>query len=384
MKRIEKNMADTALELRSEMTKDGKLELSLAEVSIPEPAEDEVLVRVEASPINPSDLGLLLGMADMSTAVASGTAERPVISADVPKNILKAMAARLDQSLAVGNEGAGIVVKAGASDLAQELMGKTVAILGGAMYTQYRCVKAKQCLLMHDGITSAEGASCFVNPLTALGMVETMKVEGHTALVHTAAASNLGQMLNKICIKDGVDLVNIVRKQEHVDLLKGIGAKYVCNSSSASFKEDLTNALVATGATIAFDATGGGKLAGQILAAMEVAANKSTKVHSVYGSTTYKQVYIYGGLDRSPTTFNRAFGMSWGIGGWLLFPFLTKIGQEEAEKLRQRVAAEVNTTFASTYTKEVSLAEALTIDAISVYGLQTTGEKYLINPSKGL
>ncbi len=376
-------MTDTALELRSEMTKEGKLILSLVDVPIPEPAEDEVLVRIEAAPINPSDLGLLLGMADMSTAVASGTAERPVITADVPPNILKAMSARLDQSLAVGNEGAGIVVKAGAADLAQELMGKTVAVLGGAMYAQYRCIKAKQCLLMREGVTPAEGASCFVNPLTALGMVETMRVEGHTALVHTAAASNLGQMLNKICIKDGVDLVNIVRKQEHVDLLKGIGAKYVCNSSDESFMDDLVEALVATGATLAFDATGGGKLAGQILTAMEIAANKTAKEYSRYGSTTYKQVYIYGGLDRSPTTFNRAFGMAWGIGGWLLTPFLMKIGPEETEKLRQRVADEVNTTFASSYTRVVSLAEALTLDAISVYGLQATGEKYLINPNKG-
>lgn len=377
-------MADTALELRSEIKKEGKLELSLAEVPIPEPAEDEVLVRVEASPINPSDLGLLFGMADMTTAVVSGTEDLPVVTADVPENIMRAMAPRIDQSLAVGNEGAGVVVKAGASEIAQELMGKTVAILGGSMYSQYRCIKAKQCLLMHEGVTPGQGASCFVNPLTALGMVETMRLEGYTALVHTAAASNLGQMLNKICVKDGVDLVNIVRKQEHVDLLKGIGAKYVCNSSEESFMEDLVEALVATGAMLAFDATGGGKLAGQILSAMEIAANKTAKEYSRYGSTTHKQVYIYGGLDRSPTTFNRAFGMAWGIGGWLLTPFLVKIGQEEAEKLRQRVAAEVNTTFASSYTREVSLAEALSLDAIAVYGQQATGEKYLINPNKGV
>jgi NADPH2:quinone reductase len=376
-------MADTALELRSEIKKEGKLELSLAEVPIPQPAEDEVLVRVEGSPINPSDLGLLFGMADMTTAVVSGSDKLPVVTADVPANIMRAMGARIDQSLPVGNEGAGVVVRAGASEIAQKLMGKTVAILGGAMYSQFRCIKAKQCLVMHEGVTPAEGASCFVNPLTALGMVETMRLEGYTALVHTAAASNLGQMLNKVCIKDGVDLVNVVRKQEHVDLLKGIGAKYVCNSSDDSFMEDLVEALVATGAMLAFDATGGGKLAGQILSAMEIAANKTAKEYSRYGSTTHKQVYIYGGLDRSPTTFNRAFGMAWGIGGWLLTPFLVKIGPEESEKLRQRVAAEVNTTFASSYTKEVSLAEALSLDAIAVYGQQATGEKYLINPNKG-
>lgn len=376
-------MTESALELRSEIKKEGKLEISLAEVPIPEPQADEVLVRVEASPINPSDLGLLFGMADMTTATVTGSDDRPVVTADVPENIMRAVAARVDQSLPVGNEGAGVVVKAGASEIAQELMGKTVAILGGAMYSQYRCMKAKQCLVMYEGVTPAEGASCFVNPLTALGMVETMRVEGYTALVHTAAASNLGQMLNKICIADGVELVNVVRKQEHVDLLKGIGAKHVCNSSEPTFMEDLVNALVETGATLAFDATGGGKLAGQILTAMEIAANKTAKEFSRYGSTTHKQVYIYGGLDRSPTTFNRAFGMAWGIGGWLLTPFLMKIGQEEAEKLRQRVAAEVKTTFASSYTKEVSLAEALSLDAIAVYGMQATGEKYLINPNKG-
>lgn len=376
-------MTESALELRSEIKKEGKLEISLAEVPIPEPKEDEVLVRVEASPINPSDLGLLFGMADMTTASVSGSEDRPVVTADVPENVMRAVAARIDQSLAVGNEGAGVVIKAGESGIAQELMGKTVAILGGAMYAQYRCIKAKDCLLMHEGVTPAEGASCFVNPLTALGFVETMRVEGYTALVHTAAASNLGQMLNKICIGDGVELVNIVRKQEHVDLLKGIGAKHICNSSESTFMEELVDALVETGATLAFDATGGGKLAGQILTAMEIAANKTAKEFSRYGSTTHKQVYIYGGLDRSPTTFNRAFGMAWGIGGWLLTPFLMKIGPEATEKLRQRVAAEVKTTFASSYTKEVSLAEALSLDAISVYGLQATGEKYLINPNKG-
>ena len=377
-------MTESALELRSEIKKEGKLEISLVEVPIPEPKEDEVLVRVEASPINPSDLGLLFGgVADMTKASVSGSEDRPVVTADVPENVMRAVAARVDQSLPVGNEGAGVVVKAGESEIAQELMGKTVAILGGAMYAQYKLMKAKQCLLMHEGVTPAEGASCFVNPLTALGFVETMRVEGYTALVHTAAASNLGQMLNKICIDDDIDLVNIVRKQEHVDLLKGIGAKHICNSSESTFMDDLVDALVETGATLAFDATGGGKLAGQILTAMEIAANKTAKEFSRYGSTTHKQVYIYGGLDRSPTTFNRAFGMAWGIGGWLLTPFLTKIGPEATEKLRQRVAAEVKTTFASSYTKEVSLAEALSLDAISVYGLQATGEKYLINPNKG-
>ncbi|MDG1232525.1 MAG: zinc-binding dehydrogenase [Pseudomonadales bacterium] len=374
-------MADQ-LQLQSLVTKEGTLELSLATIPVPKPADDEVLVRVEASPINPSDLGLLFGMADMTTAAASGSPDSPLVTATIPEGLRKAVAARAGQSLPVGNEGGGVVVEAGTSEGAQALLGKTVGILGGAMYTQYRVVKAKQCLMMHDGVTSAESASCFVNPLTALGMVETMKAEGFTALCHTAAASNLGQMLQKICLKDGVDLVNVVRKQEQVDLLKGIGAKHVCNSSSDSFINDLTDAYAETSAYIAFDATGGGKLAGQLLTAMEAAAMKSAGDYNRYGSDQFKQVYIYGGLDRTPTTLNRNFGFSWNLGGWLLTPFLQKIGFEEAEKLRQRVADEIKTTFASHYTQEVSLAEALSLDAISVYGQQSTGEKYLINPNK--
>lgn len=377
-------MADQQLQLRSTVTSDGQLQLDLAQIDVPELESAEVLVRVEASPINPSDLGLLFGMADMGTAKASGTAAAPVITADVAANVLKGLKPRLDQSLPVGNEGGGVVVAAGDSELAQSMLGKTVGILGGAMYTQFRALKAKQCLVMPEGTTPADAASCFVNPLTALGMTETMKAEGHTALVHTAAASNLGQMLNKICIADGIQLVNIVRKQEQVDVLKGIGAKHVCNSSADDFMEQLTNALAETGATVAFDATGGGPLAGQILTAMERAANMTAKEYSRYGSTTHKQVYIYGGLDRRTTEFNRNFGMAWGIGGWLLTPFLQQIGFEAAEALRQRVANEVKTTFASTYTAEVSLAEALTLDAINTYGKQATGEKYLINPNKGV
>jgi NADPH2:quinone reductase len=374
----------TGLQLRSTVKKDGVLELSLVNVPTPDPKPDEVVVRVDASPINPSDLGLLFGAADMTTAKLSGTPADPVVTANIAPNVLRMMAGRLDQSLPVGNEGAGVVVGAGTSDTARKLLGKTVAILGGAMYSQYRVIKAAQCLPLPAGTTPAEGASCFVNPLTAIGMVETMKLEGHKALVHTAAASNLGQMLNRLCNKDGIGLVNIVRKPEHVKLLKSIGATHVCDSSQPSFMDDLTNALVATGATLAFDATGGGKLAGQILTCMEIAANKTAKEYSRYGSTTHKQVYIYGGLDRSPTEFNRNFGMAWGIGGWLLTPFLQKIGPEAAQKLRERVAAEIKTTFASKYTKEVSLVEALQLKEIAVYGKQATGEKYLINPNKGL
>jgi NADPH2:quinone reductase len=376
--------AGNALQLRSLVKRSGELELSLASMAIPEPTADQVLVRIEAAPINPSDLGLLLGPADMSTAKVSGTADRPVVTARIPEAAMKAMAARLDASMPVGNEGAGTVVGAGSSTAAQALVGKTVAVLGGAMYSQYRAVPLDQCMLLPDGATAADGASSFVNPLTALGMVETMRREGHRALVHTAAASNLGQMLNRICMQDGIALVNIVRKQEQEEMLRKMGAKHVCNAASPTFMAELTDALVATGATIAFDATGGGKLAGQILGGMEAALNKTAKEYSRYGSTTHKQVYIYGGLDTSPTEFSRNFGMAWGMGGWLLFPFLQKVGPAVAQALKQRVAAELKTTFVSHYSGELSLAGALHLDAITAYGKRATGEKYLINPNKGL
>jgi NADPH2:quinone reductase len=371
----------TALQLRSLVRRSGELELSLAEVPVPEPGPEEVLVRVEASPINPSDQGLLFGAADMDTARQSGTADRPVITATIPEKAMAAMAARLDASMPVGNEGAGTVVKAGASPAAQALLGKTVAILGGAMYAQYRAMRASQCLVLPEGTSAVEGASCFVNPLTALGMTETMRAEGHKALVHTAAASNLGQMLNRICLKDGIGLVNIVRSPQQKALLDAQGARHVLDSSAPGFREALVEALVATGATIGFDAIGGGPLAGQILSAMEAALSRTATEFSRYGSSTHKQVYLYGGLDRGPTLLGRDYGMAWGVGGWLLTPFLQKIGHAAAQKLRERVASELKTTFASRYTREVSLAGALQLDAVAAYGRRSTGEKYLIRPN---
>jgi NADPH:quinone reductase-like Zn-dependent oxidoreductase len=373
----------TGLQLRSLIKKSGELELSLASVPIAEPSADEVVVRIEASPINPSDLGLLVGAADMTSAKASGTKDAPVITAKVPEAAMRAMAGRLDESIPVGNEGAGVVIKTGSSDTAKALMGKTVAIIGGAMYAQYRTIRASDCLALPAGITPAEGASCFINPLTSLGMVETMRREGHKALVHTAAASNLGQMLNKICLKDGIGLVNIVRSREQAEILRKIGAKHVVDSTAPNFMADLTEALEETGATLAFDAIGGGKLAGQILACMETAANKTAKVYSRYGSNLHKQVYIYGRLDSGPIELNQAFGMAWGVGGWLLTPFLQKIGPADGMRLRQRVVAELKTTFASHYTQVVSLQEALQLSHLAVYGKRATGEKYLINPNKG-
>jgi NADPH2:quinone reductase len=352
-------------------------------VPTPVPAANEVVVRVEAAPLNPSDLGLLFAGADMTKASQRGTKDQPLVAARVPEAALKSMAARFDVSMPVGNEGAGIVVEAGSSEAAQGLLGKAVAALGGAMYSQYRCVPVEQCLPLPKGATPAEGASSFVNPLTALGMVETMRGEGHKALVHTAAASNLGQMLNRICLKDGISLVNIVRNQAQVDLLRAMGAAHVCNSNSPTFVQDLIEALSATGATIAFDAIGGGKLAGQILMCMEAALLKKATQYSRYGSTTHKQVYIYGGLGQGPVELNRNFGMAWGVGGWLVTPFLQKIGPAATQRLKQRVATELKTTFASAYAGEVSLVEALDLKSIAVYGQVATGHKYLINPNKG-
>jgi NADPH:quinone reductase len=372
----------TSVQLRSLIRANGELEISLQDVPMPEPAADEVLVRIEATPINPSDLGLLFGAADMSTAKVTGTPARPVLNARVPENLMKAMTGRVDVSMPVGNEGAGVVIAAGSSAAAQALLGKTVAVIGGAMYAQHCSIKAEQCLLLPPGTTPAEGASCFVNPLTALGMVETMRREGHKALVNTAAASNLGQMLNRICLKDGIGLVNIVRKSEQAAQLREQGAKHVCSIASPDFMAELTDILAETGATIAFDAIGGGKLAGHILTCMEAAINRSAKEYSRYGSAVHKQVYIYGRLDPAPIEITHSFGVAWAMGGWLLFPFLQKIGPAGAQKLRERVASELKTTFASHYTRTMSLAEALMPEAIAIYGKRSTGAKMLIDPSK--
>lgn len=374
------DLPDTALELRSLVTSQGTLELSLHDVPVPTPGPNEVLVRVEAAPINPSDLGLLTAGADLGTATVSGTADHPIVTESLALAAVQRLSARLDKSLPVGNEGAGTVVAAGSSPAAQELLGKLVGVAGGAMYSQYRVVDAAVCLVLPEGATAADGASSFVNPLTALGMLETMRREGHSGLVHTAAASNLGQMLVKICLKDGVPLVNIVRKPEQEDLLRSIGAEHVCSSASPTFEADLTAALTQTGATLAFDATGGGTLASQILNGMEQAANSTGAEYSRYGSTVHKQVYIYGSLDTGPTVLTRNFGLAWGLGGWLLTPFLQKAGAETIGRLRNRVATELTTTFASTYTREVSLAGMLKPEAFHAYLKRATGEKFLVTP----
>jgi len=372
----------SALQLRSLVKPDQTVMLFLETVDVPQPGADEVLVRIEAAPINPSDLGLLLAGADVTAAVSTGPADRPVVTAPLPDAAMRAAQARVGVPMPVGNEGAGTVVAAGSSPAATVLLGKTVAVAAGAMYSEYRCVPAALCLELPEGTPAADGASCFVNPMTALGMVETMRQEGHAALVHTAAASNLGQMLNRLCLADQIPLVNVVRRDEHEDLLRSAGASYVCNSTSPTFMTDLTAAVTATSATLAFDATGGGKLASQILTCMEAAAMASAGSYSRYGSAVHKQVYIYGSLDRGPTELTRTYGMAWGVGGWLLTPFLQKIGPEEAARLRRRVAAELATTFASSYANQVSLTGALRLDAITAYARQATGSKYLIIPSR--
>jgi NADPH:quinone reductase len=381
---MQQNSARTGLQLRSLVRSNGDLEVSLTSVPTPTPAANEVLIRIEAAPINPSDLGLLFAGADITQVTQRGTRDQLVAAARVPEAALKGMAARFDVSMPIGNEGAGVVVEAGSSPAAQALIGKTVAALGGAMYSQYRCVPVEQCLLLPEGATAAEGASAFVNPLTALGMVETMRSEGHTALVHTAAASNLGQMLNRICHKEKIALVNIVRNQAQVDLLRAMGATHVCDTSRPTFMQDLIEAVSVTGATLAFDAIGGGKLAGQILTCMEVAAVKKATQYSRYGSSIHKQVYIYGALGPGPIELGRSYGMAWGVGGWLVTPFLQKLGAAGTQRLKERVAAELKTTFASGYAGQLSLVEALDPKIIAIYGKATTGKKYLISPNKDI
>ena len=369
----------SGLELRSKITAGGLLELWLEEVGVPDPKEGEVLIRVEATPINPSDLGVLVGPADLSTLAVGGTPHRPIATAEVPKALLGSVAARLDLAMPVGNEGAGIVIAAGPD--AQQWVGRRVAALAAGMYAQYRIARVSECLLLKPGTTSLEGASAFVNPLTTLCMLETLRREGHTALVHTAAASNLGQMLVRLCRAEGVALVNIVRNTRQVELLRGLGARHVLDSTSPTFSKDLTEAIGETQATLAFDAIGGGPLAGTILTCMERVATRKLKQYSRYGSPTHKQVYIYGALDFGPTDLSRNYGMAWGIGGWLMPWYLQKIGRQDSRPLYERVAAELTTTFASQYSAQVSLQEAVSPQVIRGYSRRATGEKYLITPN---
>jgi len=369
-------------EMRSLIDAEGVLRLSLEEVVIGDPAEDEIIVRVEAAPLNPSDLGLMFAAADIGSLQGGGTPELPVATLTIPGNRLGAVRSRIGLSLPIGNEGAGTVIAAG--NRAKALEGKRVGMVGGAMYADYRRLAAKDVIPLPDGATAAQGASMFVNPLTALGFVETAQREGHKAIVHTAAASNLGQMLQKICLADGIPLVNIVRSEEQAALLRGIGATHAINSMDEDFNDQLVEAIGQTGATIAFDAIGGGSLGDRILRAMERVAAAGATEYSRYGSDIFKQLYIYGALDPSPTLLNRlTYGFQWSAGGWLLFPFLNKVGPQVQQRMRQRVVKELTTTFASHYTRTIGLAEALRPDILRAYERKATGEKYLIDPTLG-
>ncbi|MDH7638302.1 zinc-binding dehydrogenase [Sphingomonas sp. MAHUQ-71] len=375
-------MAFHGRELRTTLTEDGTLTLSLEDVAVPAPGPDEIVVRVEAAPINPSDLGLLLGPADVRTMESAGTAERPVTTFRLPKAMLGGLRARVGQSLAVGNEGAGIVVAAGEN--AKALEGRRVGMVGGAMFADFRVLKAKEVLPLPDGATSAEGAAMFVNPLTTLGFLETMRMDGHKAIVHTAAASNLGQMLQKLCLADGVPLVNIVRSEQQAEILRKLGATHVLDSRAEDFRKKLADAVAETGATLAFDAIGGGDLGSTILQAMEQAANRNATEYSRYGSSVFKQLYVYGALDPSPSTLNRmTFGFQWSVSGWLLFNFLRRAGADANARMRQRILDELTTTFASRYTATIGLAEALQPEVLKIYERKATGEKYLIDPTRG-
>ncbi len=363
-----------ARELHSTLTADGTIRLTIDEVDLGDELHpSDVIVRVDAAPVNPTDLFLLLSMADLSRASVSGGA----LVAPVPPAVLKTFDKRIDQPLTVGSEGAGTVIAAGSSEAAQALLGKVVATNGG-MFATHRKMPVGGVRALPPGKTAEDGASSFVNPMTALSFVETMRAEGHTAIVHTAAASNLGQMLVKICVADGVPLVNIVRRPEHVALLEDIGAQHVVDSSSSTFAQDLVDAVAATKATLAFDAIGGGMLGSQILDAMERVASRSMTTFSHYGSSTLKQLYVYGGLDRSPTQLVRTFGLTWSVSGYLVTNALRKLGPDVMRRMIGRVMSELTTTFASHYTARITLDQLLDLETLKKCAQTATGEKYLI------
>ncbi len=365
----------------STISKDGQLTLEIIDGDIPTPGPDDVVVKMEAAPINPSDMFPMFGTANMEKAEN----KNGKLTAPVPQNMLGAVRARLDQTLPIGNEGAGTVIAAGDGDMAKALDGKRVGVMAnGAAYAQYVRVPAVNCLPHKDTTTPLQAASSFVNPMTALCFLETLRLEKHKAIIHTAAASNLGQMLVKLCKNENVPLLNIVRSGEQAALLKSLGGEHIVDSSGDDFFDRLTEAIDATGATLGFDAIGGGLMANTILTAMERSLSKSASGLNTYGSIEMKQVYIYGGLDMMPTTLNRGYGMSWGVGGWLMPYWLARIGMERVIELRQKVADEITTTFASAYTAEMSLAEALDPKMIARYLPKKTGEKYIISPQKNL
>jgi len=372
-----------AKQLFTTVTNDSKLVLSVEPFDVPEPKDHEVVVEMQAVPINPSDLGLLTAPANIDTLRTETVGGHPALVADIDPAMAPYFSGRAGQKLPAGNEGAGKVVAAGSSDEAQALLGKTVSMVGGEMYRSHRVMAAMMCVPMPDGAAAKEGASLFVNPMTAQGFVNTMRAEGHEALVHTAAASNLGQMLAKLCLKEGVPLVAIVRNDAQAKILTDIGLTHVIDSSKDDFMPKLIDALAETGATLGFDAIGGGKMANYILLAMEQAAAKRGAEFSVYGSTVDKQVYIYGRLDTGETILTSGYGLYWGVGGWLLTPHLEKVGMERMVEMRMFSVAERNGIFASEYTSEISLTDMLDPEICKAYDKKATGEKFLVVPTLG-
>lgn len=376
------NLPRQSLQLQSTLSADGALLVRLAQVDIALPGPGEVLVRVEAAPINPSDLMTMLPGADPATGQAAGSANDPALTFRLSPEAAAARSGRVGQPLSVGLEGAGTVVAAGAR--AEHLLEKRVAALTmvPGMFAQYKVVSALECVPLPESVTVREGAGLFCNPLTALAIAETVRLEGHKALIHTAAASNLGQMLVRICAEDGIPLVNVVRSTEQVDLLRGMGATHVVNSSEPGFEEALLAAVTETGAMMAFDAVGGGAMPGVLLKAMEDSGRSRLTAYSSYGSLEMKHVYIYGHLDHSPTVLrNELYGMMFDIHHWAMPSTLARVGPQRAAEMQQRVVNGLTTTFASHFAEEISLQQALDPAVVREYAGMATGRKYLLNPT---
>ncbi len=368
-------MPTTGKQLFATLAPDGQLTVEVADSEFPDPTGNQVLVKMEAAPINPSDLALLLGQADLE----SGEYSPGKLVATMPEPFHSASKGRHGQRLPVGNEGAGTVVATGTTDMAKALMGQRVACVPGHAYSQYATADAAMCLPLGD-LSSEVGASAFVNPMTALGFVENARMDGQKAIVHAAAASNLGQMLVKICQEDGMGLVNIVRKAEQETILRDLGAEWVVNSSAPDFLPKLMAAIDATDAYYGFDPIGGGTTVDACFKAMERVAVGKMKDYNRYGSNQQKRMFIYGRLDTGPTTLTPSYGFGWTLSGWLLTPFLAQAGVETMMRMRQRVLAGLTSTFASSYKRKVTLEQMLEKNAASDYRKMKTGEKYLVTP----
>lgn len=366
-------------QILSTLTADGAITAEIVPFTLPTPTGNQVVVRVEAAPINPSDLSMLFGPAD----IEQGEYSPGKVVARMAPNFAAMMRARHGLPLPMGVECAGTVIAAGDGAAAQAILGKRVSCVTRTAFATHAMTEAPMTIALPDDVTAAQGASTFVNPMTALGFVETMRRDGFSGIVHTAAASNLGRMLIRICAADGVPLVNIVRKPDQVALLRGLGAEHVLDSTAPDFQERLTDAIAATGAMAGFDAIGGGTMSSQILAAMERAALRANtdQAFTLYGSNVPKKVYIYGALDLGPTILDRSLDFRWQLAAWLLPPFLASCEPEVARRLRARVLAELKTTFASHYEAQIDLDAMLSREAVLAYNARRSGEKYLLVPN---